>query len=110
MPVLTSQATTFRTSRYQYRAYLSYLPRTTVLECSINGTPAFSTTGSIQTITVDGVTSGAVANVREGMTIEIQTSAGVFKGRARIATGGGSGSTIQIAELSAGTINITDND
>lgn len=110
MPVLTSQATTFRTSRHTYRAYLSYLPRTTVLECSINGTPAFSTTGSIQTITVDGVTSGAVANVREGQTIEILTSAGVFKGRARIATGGGSGSTIQIAELSAGTINITDND
>jgi hypothetical protein len=109
MPSLTAQATTFRTTRYTHRAYLSYLPQTVIFQALVNGTPAFSTTGSIQTVTVDTVTVGAITDVREGMTVEFLDGSGISRGKSRVATGGGSGTTLQIAELSQGVIAITDN-
>lgn len=109
MPDLTALATTFRAGRFRYKLYLSYLPYTQVLAASINGTPNYSS-GSIQTITVDTITAGSVAACLAGQTVEILTSAGVHKGYTRVAHGGGSGAVVQIAELSAGTINIADND
>lgn len=109
MPDLTGQATTFRGDGYRCKLYLSYLPQTVVLACSVNGTPDYSS-GSIQTLTVDTVTSGSVSAALAGYTVEIQSSAGVHKGYTRMAYGGGSGSTLQIAELSIGSIDITDGD
>lgn len=109
MPDLTSLASTFRAGRFRYRLYLSYLPQTVVLAASVNGSPDYSG-GSIQTLTVDNVTAGSVAACLDGQTVEIQSSAGVHKGFTRVAVGGGSGAVVQIAELSAGTIDIADDD
>lgn len=107
MPDLTGQATTLRGKRYQTRAFLSYLPQTVVFAGCVNGTPTFPT----KTITVDTITTGTISDPVEGQTIEFfDHTTGLSKGKTRIAYGAGSGSTLQIAELSAGSILIQDND
>ena len=104
MPDVTAQATTFRTTRHQFRAFLSYLPQTVVFAASVNGTPTFPT----QTVTVDNVTTGAIGDCQAGQTVEF-FAAGVSIGKTRVAYGAGSGAVLQIAELSTGSINIQDN-
>lgn len=107
MPDVTAQATTFRTKRYTYRAYLSYLPQTPVFAGSVDGTPS---SWPAQSFEVTSVTTGAIGDCVEGQTIEFFDGSGDSRGILRVADGAGSGTTLQIAEVSQGTVNLQDGD
>lgn len=94
--------------RYRCRVRISLCPNVRVVECRVNGTPTGS---SFASFAYDGVTSGAIANVKVGQTIILSRTndprVGYFTGRIRELPSGSTSGTIYINETSAA---ITDND
>lgn len=106
MPDLTAQAATFRAGKYAYTGYLAIIPQTVVCAATVDSTPTFPAMSL--TITV---TAGDIADVERGMTVRVESAAGVFKGLLRVAsTGTLNATTLPINEVAAGTVNIAGTD
>lgn len=110
MPDLTASAATLRAGGYHYRGYVSIVPQTVVFSRAVN---MASITYPLTALTYDNPYGGggAFGDVAEGMTIRVydQNQTDV-KHILRVAAGGADATTIQINEISGGTLNISDND
>lgn len=106
MPSLSGNAATYRAGSYFHRGYIGTFPQTIVWQATLNSTPTFPATS----LTVTTV-SGSSASALRGMTVRVETAAGVFKGLLRIASSGTINSTtIPINEVSANSVNLTSTD
>lgn len=106
MPDLTGSAATLRAGNYAYRGYLALVPQTVVCTATVSSTPLFPA----QSLAIS-VTAGAIADVERGMTVRVETSAGVFKGLLRVAsTGTLNATTLPINEVASGTVNVAASD
>ena len=110
MPNLTSNASTFRTGRYQYTGYLGTIPQTVVMSRAVN---MATITYPVTQITFDNPYSGTGADtdVIEGMTVIVYSqNTSTVKGLLRVAAGGATATVLQVNEFSRGTLALADND
>jgi hypothetical protein len=112
MPNLSSSAQRIRLAdggRYWYRMYLSVVNannRTSVLEGTVSATPSAYPVEQLNYT----LTSGSAADARADYEIEVFTSAGVSKGRLRVAAGGATASVIQVNEYGKSRIEVVSGD
>lgn len=105
MPALASPST-WRTHPHRTEGYLAVYVADTIFSCSVNQSSFDNPETEFE---YDGVTVGAYTDVLVGMTVKISSSAGAFKGYARVRAVPDS-DTLYIGAVPSGEIAFDDDD